>query len=136
MKTFICLVLLLISFSFANSQTDSTNEVRIDKVKLYNKSKALLGTVVKVKAETVEFKELSSGLDYEFSKSEIEKITLGNGTVLTYPEFAESEPVSTKKTSPQVSTDSGPGAGWIIAGAIGGTLVLLIIIGAIAGSGN
>jgi hypothetical protein len=76
------------------------DSVKTDKVILYT-GKSMIGEVIKIGTETIDFRDNSTGLLNEIKKSQVKKLVLTNGEVLTFSEYAEDEqlqePVKTKR---------------------------------------
>jgi hypothetical protein len=126
MKKLFLLMFLLAAICY--SQKDST-----DRLELKN-DKIITGKVVKIKPATVEFKEFSTDLLYEYEKKEIRYIILSSGKIMIFEDYAakkpEPKPIESEKQPIIVKDDSGPGIGVVILAVLGG----LVVIGALVGA--
>lgn len=59
---------------------------KLDMIELRS-GKIMVGKVEKIKSESVEFTEYTTTVLYEFKKSEVKKIDLANGEILTFEDF-------------------------------------------------
>jgi len=107
----------------------------LDKMELRN-GQVILGKVEKIKTDMVDFKETETDLIYETMKKDIRLIQLANGKILTFEEYqtGQNETQTPQQTQQPIiiEKDSGPSTGLIILAAIGGVLLVLLLIGAAA----
>ena len=124
------LVLLIAVMSYAQDKV-------LDKIELKSE-KIYLGKVEKIKTDIVEFRESETDLIYEIAKKDIRYIQLASGKILTFEDVLKAE----QKTDYQntwekpagVEKEGGSDVGLIILATVGVVLLVLILIGAAAGS--
>ena len=130
MKNLILLFVMLFTF-ICYAQEEALDKMELRDGTIY------LGKVEKVKTDAVEFKEKETGLIYESLKTTIRYIQLATGKILTFDaEVQSTTETGPTQTQPVVEQDSGSSTGLIILAAVGGTLALLLLIGAIASAGD
>ncbi|GJQ44134.1 MAG: hypothetical protein D8M26_13555 [Ignavibacteriae bacterium] len=108
----------------------------LDKMELRN-GQVIMGKVEKIKTDMVDFKEAETDLVYETMKRDIRLIQLANGKILTFEEYqttGQNETQTPQQTQQPIiiEKDDGPSTGLIILAAIGGVLLVLLLIGAAA----
>ena len=119
-----CIIILSIQ-SYA--QTEGT-----DKMELKDGT-TIIGNVVKIRTDVVEFKEIETGLLYEYDKSEIRYIQLTNGKILTFESKPKEDEVKASNQQPVYERESdGSSVGLIILASVGAVLLVLLLIGAAA----
>lgn len=123
-KIVLFIVLLFTVINYAQEEV-------FDKMELRN-GDVLVGKVVKIKADMIEFKDNNSGLLYESRKEDIRYILLANGEVLTFEEYQSTEQNETQPETIIIEKESGTSVGLIILATLGALFGLLLIIGAIA----
>ena len=107
----------------------------LDKMELRN-GQIMFGKVEKIKSDMVDFKESETGLIYESAKKDIRYIQLASGKILTFEEEYQTAQQNETQTTQQqpviIERDGSAPFGLIFLAAIGGVLVILLLIGAAA----
>ena len=122
MKKFIICILFLSSFCFA--QKDTTDRLELRNEKLYK------GKVVVIRARTIDFRESSTDLLYEFEKKDIRYLKLSSGQVLTFENHYEN-PQTIQKEPVIIKADTGTDGGVTILAIVGAITLVGLLLAAI-----
>lgn len=128
-KSTLLLVLLFAVMSYAQDKVFDKMELKSEKV--------YLGKVEKIKTDIVEFRESETDLIYEIAKKNIRYIQLANGKILTFEDELKAEQKTDSQNTwdrPMQVEEAGAPVGLIILATVGVVLLVLLLIGAAAGS--